>query len=171
MVRITKLFIPDKYDILLSGKLSESDAGKRLESSSICSVAFIPSIEQAEQADGICGARLSNHCLTVLVEKVERGHIVGVDTLAILQGLRGSVLHIAINNQQRISIFSLYQNSCKKINKNYGILKSSPVREVWDKTTLKNCFDDMSNAIFKVAHPIHIPNYKYSKLGKKNTCK
>ena len=152
---------------MFSGKLSDSDKGKGLESSSICSVTFIPSIEQAEQADGICGARLSNHCLTVLVERVERGHIVGEDTLAILQALRGSALHTAINNQQDIAIFSLYQNSCKKINKNYGILNSSPAREVWDKTILKNCFDDMSNAIFKVAHPIHIPNYKYSKLGDK----
>ena len=151
--------------VIFPGQLSESESRGRLESSSICSVTFIPSIEQAEQADEICGARLSNLCLTVLVERVDRGHIVGGDTLASLQGLRGSVLHIAINNEQQIAIFSLYQNSCKQINKNYGILKSSPVHEVWDKTILKNCFDDMSNAIFKVAHPIHIPNYKYSKLG------
>ena len=82
-----------------------------------------------------------------------------------LQNVKGSVLHIVMDTLKQIAKFSVYQNSCKKMNTNFGILKTKPLHEVWGKAVLKTCFDDMKNVTFKVAHPIHIPNYKYSQFG------
>ena len=117
-----------------------------------------------QQADKMCGARHNNLCLTVFVEKEQN---VPKEQLDSIQSVKGTVLHIILNTSTHIARFSLYQNSCKKININFGLLQLMPLREVWGKQVPETCFDDMKNVTFKVAHPIHIPHYKYSQLGEK----
>ena len=56
--------------VIFPGLVPEYAAAGRQESSSICSVTFILSIGQVEQADEICGARLSPPTPLLLLAKV-----------------------------------------------------------------------------------------------------